>query len=198
MEIYTEVIASILFVFLQIGFELISWIGFALVMTVVLSGISLIIILPILHLANFVFRNSEQGELISLTNSFEKITRSIAIFSFIISLPFIFFGVEKTLNEIYAKVNELNNKDKSTIESAKEEVARFKLTKITKPKHVYVDLVGVESNKVFKNIHVAKYCKNINENSIGEEFNIQIHKYYHKETEQFIQFKRENLIKAFC
>ena len=59
-------------------------------------------------------------------------------------------------------------------ESSVEKLERVRILSMTKPKHVYISLLNLDTNKTYDGIYVAKHCNNQDMNDIGSEMSMKV------------------------
>lgn len=74
--------------------------------------------------------------------------------------------------------------------------AKFRLLEIVPPKHVYVDLIDLNTMQVYSNVFVAKHCNDWKKNNVGDVHDLQYVDQTMYDFSHHIYFK--NLSRVFC
>lgn len=69
---------------------------------------------------------------------------------------------------------EYNNSKSHESISSVEKIERVKILSMTKPNHVYISVLNLETKNVTKDIYVGKFCDTMNINDIGSEVNLPV------------------------
>lgn len=104
-----------------------------------------------------------------VTDIFQStIVNNVCRVVFILTYSIIIYNFVMMLAHEYERV-ELHK-----IVNSVEKIERVKILSMTKPNHVYISVLSLETNDVTKNIYVSKFCDHQNLNDIGTEINIPV------------------------
>ncbi|AVH85081.1 hypothetical protein RsoM2USA_153 [Ralstonia phage RsoM2USA] len=117
---------------------------------------------------------------------FKYITMAISIFLMIVMIP----NTVKVAHFFSEQDNPI------PVEVVKTEIRQYKLVNIYPPKHMYVDIMDVQTGQIFQHQYVTNYCTNWSANRPGDTYSIEI--VYFKQGNDKLWIEFQNMYRTFC